>query len=250
MDALGDSSSLLRKPLLYLSYFFKKHRSEYYDRLQAVRDATWIECIASASIRGTLFGTPKSIHNGQAFSITVASTAGTTTGTVTVAPLESSTHGDLASWQAGDLVSVVNLYRRNDGQLAPTTRTVCMREVDSIRFTTQKRCRTVHQNLNSSDRSMYEPYIPRVRASIMISIGRAGCVPAKRLKAELPKWWLSVAMSGSQMPFCSACLSVRYAISHRLSVGNFAHRVFANFRRFSAEKLRFACKNEFCFRLW
>ncbi len=30
---------ILRKPLLYLSYFFKKNRAEYYDRLQAVREA-------------------------------------------------------------------------------------------------------------------------------------------------------------------------------------------------------------------
>lgn len=30
---------ILRKPLLYLSFFLKKNRSEYYDRLQAVRDA-------------------------------------------------------------------------------------------------------------------------------------------------------------------------------------------------------------------
>ena len=29
----------LRKPVLYLSHYFKKHRQEYYDRLQAVRDA-------------------------------------------------------------------------------------------------------------------------------------------------------------------------------------------------------------------
>ena len=29
---------ILRQPLLYLSYYFKKHRSEYYDRLQAVRE--------------------------------------------------------------------------------------------------------------------------------------------------------------------------------------------------------------------
>jgi Fic family protein len=29
---------ILRRPLLYLSYYFKIHRQEYYDRLQAVRD--------------------------------------------------------------------------------------------------------------------------------------------------------------------------------------------------------------------
>lgn len=30
--------TLLRRPVLYLSYYFKRHRAEYYDRLQAVRD--------------------------------------------------------------------------------------------------------------------------------------------------------------------------------------------------------------------
>ena len=30
---------ILRRPLLYLSYFFKKHRSEYYERLQRTREA-------------------------------------------------------------------------------------------------------------------------------------------------------------------------------------------------------------------
>ena len=29
---------VLQKPILYLSYFFKKHRQEYYDRLQNIRD--------------------------------------------------------------------------------------------------------------------------------------------------------------------------------------------------------------------
>lgn len=30
--------TLLRKPVLYLSYYFKRNRAEYYDRLQAIRD--------------------------------------------------------------------------------------------------------------------------------------------------------------------------------------------------------------------
>jgi Fic family protein len=38
---------LLKKPVLYLSHYFKRHRAEYYDRLQAVRDAGdwegWLE---------------------------------------------------------------------------------------------------------------------------------------------------------------------------------------------------------------
>lgn len=38
---------LLSRPVLYLSHFFKRHRTEYYERLQAVRDAGdwegWIE---------------------------------------------------------------------------------------------------------------------------------------------------------------------------------------------------------------
>lgn len=31
--------NILQRPLLYISYFFKKYRSEYYDRLQAIRDS-------------------------------------------------------------------------------------------------------------------------------------------------------------------------------------------------------------------
>jgi len=31
-------NSLLRRPVLYLSYYFKRHRAEYYDRLQNIRD--------------------------------------------------------------------------------------------------------------------------------------------------------------------------------------------------------------------
>lgn len=39
--------NVLGKPVLYLSYFFKRHRQEYYERLQAVRDAgTWEQWLA------------------------------------------------------------------------------------------------------------------------------------------------------------------------------------------------------------
>lgn len=38
---------LLGKPVLYLSHFFKRHRAEYYDRLQAVRDhGAWEDWLA------------------------------------------------------------------------------------------------------------------------------------------------------------------------------------------------------------
>ncbi len=38
---------VLQKPVLYLSYFFKRYRQEYYDRLQSVRDdGTWEEWLA------------------------------------------------------------------------------------------------------------------------------------------------------------------------------------------------------------
>lgn len=36
---LLTEKQLLSKPVLYLSHYFKQHRSEYYERLQAVRDA-------------------------------------------------------------------------------------------------------------------------------------------------------------------------------------------------------------------
>jgi Fic family protein len=52
---------VLREPILYLSVFFKRHRQEYYDRLQAIRDkGDWegwleffLEAVASVSTEAT-----------------------------------------------------------------------------------------------------------------------------------------------------------------------------------------------------
>lgn len=97
-------------------------------------NATWMEGLRNSCVRGTLVCAPRTIHNDKALSITLASMAGTTTGLLTISPLEASIHSNVASWQSGDVVCVVNLYRRNDGQLAPTPATVCVRELDSVTF--------------------------------------------------------------------------------------------------------------------
>lgn len=52
---------ILREPILYLSIFFKRHRQEYYDRLQAIREkgdwegwlAFFLEAVASVSEEAT-----------------------------------------------------------------------------------------------------------------------------------------------------------------------------------------------------
>lgn len=52
---------VLREPILYLSIFFKRHRQEYYDRLQAIRErgdweswlAFFLEGVASVSAEAT-----------------------------------------------------------------------------------------------------------------------------------------------------------------------------------------------------
>src|SRR5690606_7140684 len=44
---LLTEKQLLKKPVLYLSHYFKQRRAEYYDRLQAVRDAgDWEDWLA------------------------------------------------------------------------------------------------------------------------------------------------------------------------------------------------------------
>jgi Fic family protein len=45
-------NGVLQKPVLYLSHYFKRHRQEYYDRLQAVRDTGDFEGWMSFFLRG------------------------------------------------------------------------------------------------------------------------------------------------------------------------------------------------------
>lgn len=90
----------------------------------------WTENLGSACVRGTLECSPMHIHNEKAFALTMTNTTGSTAAPVTIAPLECTVHSNIAPWQSGDVVRVINLYRRNDGQLAPTSATVCLRERD------------------------------------------------------------------------------------------------------------------------
>jgi putative RecB family exonuclease len=96
---------------------------------------TWTEGLGSACVRGTLADAPQHIHNAKAFALIMKNTNGTTTGLATIAPLERTVHANVGSWQSGDVVRIINLYQRNDGQLAPTTATVCLREDDLVTFT-------------------------------------------------------------------------------------------------------------------
>jgi len=45
-------SGILSKPVLYISHYFKKHRQEYYDRLQAIRDCGEWEAWLKFFLRG------------------------------------------------------------------------------------------------------------------------------------------------------------------------------------------------------
>lgn len=97
----------------------------------------WTESLGSACVRGTLDGPPQPIHNEKALALKVTNTSGSASVPLTIAPLERTVHANVALWQSGDLVRVINLFRRNDGQLAPTPTTVCLRERDCPTFTLQ-----------------------------------------------------------------------------------------------------------------
>jgi hypothetical protein len=94
----------------------------------------WTAELGSACVRGTLDGPPQLIHNEKAFALKVMNTSGSTNVPLTIAPLARTVHANVALWQSGDAVRVINLFRRNDGQLAPTPATVCLRERDCPTF--------------------------------------------------------------------------------------------------------------------
>jgi hypothetical protein len=76
------------------------------------------------------------IHNGRALSVAIDVSRGNTAKrTMTIAPLAIEVHAQLADFQAGEPIRIVNLYERQDGQLAPTPATVCFRDADCPVFT-------------------------------------------------------------------------------------------------------------------
>lgn len=96
----------------------------------------WAEELGSSVVCGVLTDAPVFIHHGSAFSLSIRVTSGTTASSVvTISPLDS-TVNDLSNYQKGDVVRVVNLYKRHDGQLAPTSSTLCLQDSEFPLFTT------------------------------------------------------------------------------------------------------------------
>jgi len=91
----------------------------------------WTEELGSAAVCGQLNESPKLLHNGKAYMISIAVACGTTSDAeVIIAPLDCSIHAHIGNYQVGDEVRIINLYLRRDGRLSPTVATVCMRTVD------------------------------------------------------------------------------------------------------------------------
>ncbi|MFO0818002.1 MAG: PD-(D/E)XK nuclease family protein [Pirellulales bacterium] len=101
-------------------------------------EENWAGDLGTAAVRGVLASSPTIIHNGRAFSVTVRATAGTVAaGELAIAPLDKTVH-DLNHFRQGDAVRIVNIYRRSDGQLAPTAATLCIRECDCPSFVAKR----------------------------------------------------------------------------------------------------------------
>jgi len=98
-------------------------------------DASWVGDLGSAAICGVLCESPKSVHGGRAFSLSLNIEAGTVGNfPITIGPFDQTVFGEIANYQAGERIRIVNLYARKDGQLAPTSTTLCVRESDCPTF--------------------------------------------------------------------------------------------------------------------
>ena len=84
------------------------------------------ECIAA-----TLAADPKIIHDGAAMALTVDVSHGTLpAGTVQIAPLNPQVHRSLTMLRSGDRIRIIGLFKRIDGTVTPTQRTVIARVQD------------------------------------------------------------------------------------------------------------------------
>lgn len=99
-------------------------------------DGGWTSALGSAAVRGSLQQPPVSIHQGQAWSLTLTVSSGTTDANdVSIAPLAADVYPKAREWQADEVLRIVELYERRDGQLAPTAMTACTRDVECPSFT-------------------------------------------------------------------------------------------------------------------
>jgi hypothetical protein len=92
--------------------------------------ATWSGQLDGAAIEGTVFETPRAIHNGTAMMISLNVQRGSEGFCqVHISPLNPEVHEDITCIAAGEQIRMIGLRVRPDGLLAPGQRTVLARAV-------------------------------------------------------------------------------------------------------------------------
>ena len=91
-------------------------------------NSDWSEELNSEAILGDLVETPVLIHQDRAYSLSIKISSGTTTSDhMTISPFDRSVY-DFSEFNKGDTIRIINLYKRQDGQLVPTKSTICLQE--------------------------------------------------------------------------------------------------------------------------
>jgi len=95
----------------------------------SVVDESWFGKLESELLQCTVAEDSKQLLGGQAFSLAVLGQLGTVKpGRRELSPMNVDMHRDVGTLQAGELLRIAGLGRRQDGNVFPSTRTVLVRD--------------------------------------------------------------------------------------------------------------------------